>query len=106
MAALLANLVGAFTALRWEDEQLAAAPPEKAAETAAKGLRMLCEQATGTGASEEQSKIGKEVITSLVYGPVEGPTPLNLLCDAIQAATAAIDAIDRQPEADTLECGE
>jgi hypothetical protein len=105
MSALVANFLGAFASLSWEDDRLAAVPPTPAADSAAKGLRKLCEQATGSGATEDQSRIGKDVIASLMNRPAEGPMPLSLLCDAIQAGTAAIDAIDCQPEADTLECG-
>ena len=76
-------------------------PPTDAAEKAAKGLRKLCDQATDSSGTPEQTRLGHATVDALF----SDPTTLRTLCVVARCATAAIDAIDKDTEADTATCG-
>ncbi len=103
---LAARLIGSLTGLSGSDATGALVPPPADAENAAKGLRKLCESATSSEASAEQAQVGKAAIASLLQEVADGsPVPASVLCTAVVAATAAIDAIDKQPDVDVAEAG-
>ena len=70
-------------------------PPPTAAETAAKGLRKLCESVSSSEASEAQAQVGRTVHAALMDEAADdGHAPATVLCTAMVAATRAIDTID------------
>ena len=100
MSVVTSALIGSLSPLSWSHETLAAAPPPAVVERAAKGLRKLCEQSSQADASDEQKRISLEVVATLLDGAAA-----QVLCDVVATATGAIDAIDRDVGADTVECG-
>ncbi len=83
-----------------DDGALPAVPPTTAAEQAAKGLRRLCEQASSAEVKPEQAALGRAALAALCDTPSTAT-----LCGAARVATGAIDAIDRDADADVATCG-